>query len=134
MPTITTNVARTYKDLDLLFNVHPIKKDVNKHTSEMAVINSIKNLILTNHYERPFHPEIGSNVSKLLFENLDFVTASSLERDILQTIENFEPRASVYRVKAIPDYDNNGFTVDMEFTIVNRTEPITITFFLDRVR
>ena len=134
MPTITTNVARTYKDLDLLFNVHPIKKDINKHTAEMAVINSIKNLILTNHYERPFHPEIGSNVSKLLFENLDFVTASSLERDILQTIEIFEPRASVYRVKAIPDYDNNGFTVDMEFTIVNRTEPITITFFLDRVR
>lgn len=134
MPTITTNVARTYKDLDLLFNVHPIKKDVNKHTAEMAVINSIKNLILTNHYERPFHPEIGSNVSKLLFENLDFVTASSLERDILQTVENFEPRASVYKVRAIPDYDNNGFTVDMEFTIVNRTEPITITFFLDRVR
>ena len=134
MPTITTNFARKYNDLDLLFNVHPIKKDVNKHTAEMAVINSIKNLILTNHYERPFHPEIGSNVSKLLFENLDFVTASSLERDIFQTIENFEPRASVYRVRAIPDYDNNGFTVDMEFTIVNRTEPITITFFLDRVR
>jgi len=134
MATITTNVARTYKDLDLLFNVHPIKKDVNKHTAEMAVINSVKNLILTNHYERPFQPEIGSNVSKLLFENLDFVTSSALEREILQTIKNFEPRASVYRVRALPDYDNNGFTVDMEFTIVNRTEPITITFFLDRVR
>ena len=134
MATITTNVARTYKDLDLLFNVHPIKKDINKHTAEMAVINSIKNLVLTNHYERPFQPEIGSNVSKLLFENLDFVTASALEREILQTIRNFEPRASVYRVRALPDYDNNGFTVDMEFTIVNRTEPITITFFLDRVR
>lgn len=134
MPTITTNVARTFKDLDLLFNVHPIKKDVNKHTSEMAVINSIKNLVLTNHYERPFQPEIGSNVSKLLFENLDFITAAALEREITQTIRNFEPRASVYRVRAIPDYDNNGFTVDMEFTIVNRTEPITITFFLDRVR
>lgn len=134
MATITTNVARTYKDLDLLFNVHPIKKDVNKHTAEMAVINSIKNLVLTNHYERPFQPEIGSNVSKLLFEQLDFVTAAALEREILQTIKNFEPRASVYRVKALPDYDNNGFTVDMEFTIINRTEPITITFFLDRVR
>jgi phage baseplate assembly protein W len=134
MATITTNVARTYKDLDLLFNVHPIKKDVNKHTAEMAVINSIKNLVLTNHYERPFQPEIGSNVSKLLFEQLDFVTAAALEREILQTIKNFEPRASVYRVRALPDYDNNGFTVDMEFTIINRTEPITITFFLDRVR
>ena len=134
MATITTNVARTYKDLDLLFNVHPIKKDVNKHTAEMAVINSVKNLILTNHYERPFQPELGSNVSKLLFEQLDFVTSAALEREILQTIRNFEPRASVYRVKALPDYDNNGFTVDMEFTIINRTEPITITFFLDRVR
>ena len=134
MATITTNVARTYKDLDLLFNVHPIKKDINKHTAEMAVINSVKNLILTNHYERPFQPEIGSNVSKLLFENLDFVTAASLEREIIQTINNFEPRASVYRLKVIPDYDKNGFTVDMEFTIINRTEPITITFFLERVR
>jgi phage baseplate assembly protein W len=100
----------------------------------MAVINSIKNLVLTNHYERPFQPELGCNVSKLLFENLDFVTAASLEREIQQTINNFEPRASVYRVRAIPDYDNNGFTVDMEFLIRNRTEPITITFFLDRVR
>jgi hypothetical protein len=134
MANITTNVARTYKDLDLLFNVHPIKKDVNKHTAERAVINSIKNLVLTNHYERPFQPELGCNVSKLLFENLDFVTAASLEREIQQTINNFEPRASVYRVKAIPDYDNNGFTVDMEFLIRNRTEPVTITFFLDRVR
>lgn len=134
MANITTNVARTYKDLDLLFNVHPIKKDINKHTAEMAVINSIKNLVLTNHYERPFQPELGCNVSKLLFENLDFVTAASLEREIQQTINNFEPRASVYRVKAIPDYDNNGFTVDMEFLIINRTEPVTITFFLDRVR
>jgi phage baseplate assembly protein W len=134
MPTITTNVARSYKDLDLLFNVHPIKKDINKHTAEMAVINSVKNLILTNHYERPFQPELGSNVSKLLFENLDFVTASSLEREISQTISNFEPRANVYRITAIPDYDNNCFSIDMEFTIINRTEPITITFFLDRVR
>jgi len=134
MANITTNVARTYKDLDLLFNVHPIKKDINKHTAEMAVINSIKNLVLTNHYERPFQPELGSNVSKLLFENLDFVTAATLEREIQQTIDNFEPRASVYRITAIPDYDNNGFTVDMEFLIRNRTEPVTITFFLDRVR
>lgn len=134
MATITTNVARTYKDLDLLFNVHPIKKDINKHTAEMAVINSIKNLVLTNHYERPFQPELGSNVSKLLFENLDFVTASSLEREIRQTIENFEPRVTVYRIMAIPDYDNNGFSVDMEFLLKNRTEPITITFFLERVR
>lgn len=134
MATITTKVARTYKDLDLFFNIHPVKKDINKHTAEMAVINSVKNLILTNHYERPFQPDLGSNVSKLLFENMDAVTASSLEREITQVINNFEPRVSIYRVAVIPDYDNNGFTVDMEFLINNQTDPIEITFFLERVR
>jgi phage baseplate assembly protein W len=134
MATITTKVARTYKDLDLLFNIHPVKKDINKHTAEMAVINSVKNLILTNHYERQFQPDLGSNVSKLLFENMDAVTASSLEREITQVINNFEPRVSIYRVAVIPDYDNNGFTVDMEFLINNQTDPIEITFFLERVR
>jgi phage baseplate assembly protein W len=134
MATVTTKIARTYKDLDLLFNVHPIKKDINKHTAEMAVINSIKNLVLTNHYERLFQPNIGSNVNKLLFENMDVITASALEREIQQVIENYEPRARIYRVSVIPDYDNNKFSVDMEFLINNLTEPITITFFLERVR
>jgi len=134
MATITTKVARTYKDLDLLFNIHPVKKDINKHTAEMAVINSIKNLVLTNHYERPFQPDLGSNVNKLLFENMDAVTASSLEREITQVIQNFEPRATIYKVSVIPDYDNNGFIVDMEFLINNQTDPIEITFFLERVR
>lgn len=134
MATITTKVARTYKDLDLLFNIHPVKKDINKHTAEMAVINSVKNLILTNHYERPFQPDIGSNVNKLLFENMDAITASTLEREITQVINNFEPRATIYKVSVLPDYDNNGFTVDMEFLINNQTEPVAITFFLERVR
>jgi phage baseplate assembly protein W len=134
MATVTTKIARTYKDLDLLFNVHPIKKDINKHTAELAVINSIKNLVLTNHYERLFQPDIGSNVNKLLFENMDVITAAALEREIQQVIENYEPRARIYRVSVIPDYDNNKFSVDMEFLINNLTEPITITFFLERVR
>ena len=134
MATVTTKIARTSKDLDLLFNVHPSKKDINKHTAEIAVINSIKNLVLTNHYERLFQPNIGSNVNKLLFENMDVITASALEREIQQVIENYEPRARIYRVSVIPDYDNNKFSVDMEFLINNLTEPITITFFLERVR
>lgn len=134
MATVTTKIARTYKDLDLLFNVHPIKKDINKHTAELAVINSIKNLVLTNHYERLFQPDIGSNVNKLLFENMDVITAAALEREIQQVIENYEPRARIYRVSVVPDYDNNKFSVDMEFLINNLTEPITITFFLERVR
>lgn len=134
MATVNLNVARTYKDLDLLFTVHPVKKDINKHTAEMAVIKSIQNLILTGHYERPFQPDIGSNVRKYLFEQMDSITASSLEREIEQVISNFEPRATIIKVVAEADYDNNGYSVTMEFLINNQTQPITITFFLERVR
>lgn len=134
MATVTTNIAREYKDLDLNFNIHPVRKDINKNIGDMAVINSVKNLILTNHYEKPFHPEIGSNVQKLLFDNMDNITASAIEREIVQTLKNFEPRVSVESISVSPDFDNNAYSVGMEFYIINRTEPITIQFFLERVR
>ncbi len=129
-----TKTTRQYKDLDLSFNIHPIRKDINKHVDEQAVINSLKNIILTNHYERPFDPDFGSNIRSMLFENLDSITAISLEREILQSIENFEPRVSVSKVSAIPDYENNGYSIQLEFFIVNLTNPVTIQFFLQRVR
>lgn len=134
MATVTTNVARQYSDLDLNFTVHPVKKDINRNLGDMAVINSVKNLILTSHYEKPFHPEIGSNVQKLLFENMDNITAAALEREIRQTITNFEPRVRISQIKISPDFDNNAYSVGLEFYIINRTEPITIQFFLQRVR
>jgi phage baseplate assembly protein W len=134
MATITTNKTRNFKDLDLNFMSHPVRKDVTKHTGDLAVINSIKNLILTNHYERLFQPYLGSNIKKLLFENMDTITSVSLEREIQQVIENFESRAKISRISVLPDYDNNGYTVDMEFSIINQTEPTQITFFLERVR
>ena len=134
MATVTTDVVRDFRDLDLSFNIHPVKKDINRYTNEAAVVNSIKNLILTNHYEKPFQPEIGSNVRRLLFENMDTITATTLEKEIEQTIKNYEPRASISRLNVSPDYDNNGFIVYMEFYIANRTSPITINFFLERIR
>jgi len=134
MATVTTNIVAAYSDLDLNFTIHPVKKDINRYTNEAAVVNSIKNLILTNHYERPFQPDIGSNVRRLLFENMDTVTATTLEKEIAQTISNYEPRANISRLNVSPDYDNNGFKVYMEFYVVNRTTPITINFFLERIR
>ena len=133
MATVSTT-SREWRDLDLNFKIHPIRKDINKHTAEMAVINSIKNLVMTQHYEVPFQPEVGSNIQKLLFEPLDSVTGSLVEMEIKQTIQNFEPRVSVSKVQVFPNYDKNGFSVGMEFYIINRTEPITIQFFLERVR
>jgi len=134
MATVQTNIAREFKDLDMNFTIHPIRKDVNKLVAERAVINSIKNIVLTAHYEKPFNPDFGSNIRRLLFENLDTLTASAIEREIAETIKNYEPRVNLLETIARADFDNNGFKVDMKFMIVNQTQPLSISFFLERIR
>jgi len=136
MATTTKNdsFTRNFIDLDLNFNIHPIRKDINVHKREFAVINSIKNLVLTNHYERPFQPELGSNIRRLLFENVDSVMAAQIEREIEETILNFEPRAQVSKVTAIATPDENKYAVQLEFFLINNSNPITINFFLERIR
>lgn len=134
MATAIITKSREYRDLDLNFNIHPIRKDINKHVSEMAVINSVKNLVLTNFYEKPFQPNFGSNVRGLLFENVDIVTASAIERAIEQVITNYEPRVNLVSVQVAPYFDENAFTVTMTFFIVNISQEITITFQLERTR
>jgi phage baseplate assembly protein W len=126
--------VRNYKDLDLNFAIHPIRKDINVYKAEYAVINSVKNLILTNHYERPFQPEIGSNIRRLLFENVDVVLAAQIEREIEETINNFEPRVQISTVTATPSVDENGYKIILEFFVINNPDPITIKFFLERIR
>lgn len=134
MAEFTTTIKEKYIDLDLNFIAHPVLGDISKHKNEYAVINSVKNLVLTNFYERPFQPEIGSNVRKLLFENVDSVTSIALQRAIEDTIKNFEPRVKINKIRVDPDYDANAFAVTMEFFIVNRNAPITINFQLQRLR
>lgn len=131
---MTTENTRDFKDLDLNFNIHPIRKDINKVTKEMAVITSIKNLILTNHYERPFRPDVGSNIRRLLFENIDTVIAAQIERAVEETIANFEPRAKVKKVTAVASPDENKYNMELEFYIINNPNPVTIKFFLERIR
>ena len=130
----TTNITREFRDLDLNFNIHPVKKDITKHVGDMAVINSVRNLLSTNHYEKPFRPEIGGNIRSLLFENLDTVTSTLLQKEILRIVETFEPRASVEELVVQPSYENNSFSVTIRFSIINRTEPVTISFLLERLR
>lgn len=134
MATVQTNVAREFKDLDMNFTIHPVRKDVNKLLAERAVINSIKNIVLTAHYEKPFDPDFGSNIRRLLFENLDTLTASAIEREIAETVKTYEPRVNLLETIARADFENNGFKVDMKFMIVNQTQPLSITFFLERIR
>lgn len=134
MATVNIQAERTFKDLDLNFTIHPVKKDINTHKNEYAIINSVKNLVLTNHYERPFQPELGSNLRRLLFENIDSITAAQIEREITEVIANFEPRAQVSKTDVIASPDENGFKVRLEFFIINNPNPITINFFLERIR
>jgi phage baseplate assembly protein W len=134
MATVTIPTERTFRDLDLNFQIHPIRKDINVHKNEFAIINSIKNLILTNHYEKPFQPEIGSNIRRLLFENVDAFTAAQIQREIEETINNFEPRAQVSRVTAVVSPDENRYNIELEFFVINSANPVTINFFLERVR
>jgi phage baseplate assembly protein W len=135
MAEVTIYIPNTiFKDLDMNFTAHPVKKDVSRNLNEMAIINSVKNLVLTNHYERPFQPQIGSNVRKLLFENVDNFIASQLESALEETVTNFEPRVRISKITAVPSPDENKYDIKMEFFIINQTTPITIKFFLERVR
>jgi phage baseplate assembly protein W len=132
----TTNIdsVRNFRDLDLNFAIHPITKDVNIYKAEYAVINSVKNLILTNHFEKPFQPEVGSNIRRLLFENVDSIMAAQIEREIEETITNFEPRVQISSVVAVHAPEENGYKIRFEFFVINNPDPITINFFLERIR
>jgi phage baseplate assembly protein W len=137
--TITSNnpriqSERTFSDLDLNFKIHPVKKDITRHLNEYAIINSVKNLVSTNYYERPFRPEIGSGVRNLLFENVDPLVAARLERAIVETISNYEPRVSVSNISAVASPDENLYSIKLEFFIINNPNPISIDFFLERIR
>ena len=134
MATVTVKSEKTFTDLDLNFNIHPIRKDINTFKNEYAISNSIKNLVLTNHYERPFNPVIGSNIRRLLFDIVNDLSAAQIEREITETIENFEPRARVSKVDVFAAPDQNGYSVTLEFFIVNLPNPVSITFFLERIR
>ena len=127
--------VREYVDLDLFFGKKSSDKDVSLVTDVQAVKRSIRNLVLLNTYEKPFHPEISSGVRDMLFELMTPVTAALLARHIEDVIENYEPRARLTGVRAIPDYDRNSYSVTIEFYVVNTpTELVDLTIFLERLR
>jgi phage baseplate assembly protein W len=136
MATVQTNIVREFKDLDLNFNVHPVRKDVNKHTGNLAVINSIKNLVSLNEGEKFFSPDIGGKIRSLLFENIDELTADRIKKEIEYIIVNYEPRVMqpIDNITVNPNYDLNSFTVIIEFRIVNALQPIKVTFQLMQIR
>lgn len=128
-----------YSDLDLDFIAHPTTGDVVKKTGIDAIKRSVRNLVLTNFYDRPFRPFIGSSAQKILFDNINPLTATFLRNAITEVIRNFEPRVKInddpnFGVIVQVDPDNNGYNVQINFTIVNRGEPAVINLFLERIR
>jgi len=123
-----------FSDLSLNFTPHPVRKDVIKLLDDDAIKRSVRNLVLTNHYERPFHPEIGSNVRKLLFDNITSVTSFQIQREIIDVIQNFEPRVKLKAVTVVVDPDNNGYSATIEFYILNSGRLVTVDSFLERLR
>jgi phage baseplate assembly protein W len=128
------NNTRTFSDLDLNFTKNPVTKDVTRRFDEDAVKNSIKNLVLTGNYERPFHSEIGSPIRQLLFEPATPMLGAMLKRSIEDLINTFEPRVNLIDIICVVAEDDYTIDVSIEFTILNTTAPITLDLTLQRTR
>jgi len=127
-------IIRNFKDLDLSFEAHPFTKDLVVKRDKEAIKNAIKNLILTRHYERPFHPEIGCQIHNMLFENFTPISRSIMEQSISDVINKFEPRARIIQIDVDDDPDDNEIDINIIFTYANVSEPITVNFSVSRVR
>jgi phage baseplate assembly protein W len=133
MSTINTP-SRIYKDIDLSFAMHPTSRDILKKIDVNAVKQSLKTLILTGFNERPFQPDLGSPIYRLLFEPVDPITTEVLRRAIEQVIQNHEPRVYLNLVEVVPNEDSNEYNITIYFTVVGIPTPVTFGITLQRLR
>jgi phage baseplate assembly protein W len=126
--------TKSFSDLNLMFIVSPSTGDITKKVDEEAVKTSLRNLISTRNYERPFHPEIGCQLFSLLFENLTSVTTQILRKTVIDVINKFEPRVSVLDVKIAETEEQNNLDVTIIFKIINTERPVTLNTSIQRVR
>lgn len=125
---------KIFSDIDLTFRRTPVTGDVAMRYDDQAVISSVRNLLLTNFYERPFQPNVGSNLTALLFEPATNITASILADEIRNVIKNYEPRALINEIQVTLTPDQNAFSVKMSFFIANNTAPTNVSLLLQRSR
>jgi phage baseplate assembly protein W len=130
----TNNTVKQFADLDLSFAVNPFTKDIYLKTEEDAVKTALKHLLRTNNFERPFHPEIGTQIRSLMFENFSSAVKIAMERTIFESIEKFEPRARLISVMVEESISTNDLVINVIFTLKNSPAPITITTSISRVR
>ena len=128
------NLSKIYSDIDFTFTKKPVTGDVALSYDTQAVIRSIRNLLLTRNYERPFNSDLGSTLDSLLFENISPLTATTIEREIQTMVDNYEPRAKIDSVVVTPLTDQNAYNISLSFYIENATLPTTVTLLLERNR
>ena len=126
--------ARIYKDLDLDFQINSATKDIQKLTDVESVKRSVRNLIKLNHYEKPFRPEIGSNLRAMLFENITPQINHAISKQIDLLIKNYEPRCRLVQLNVQPYVDRNGYRASISFFVVNHPERVEVETFLERLR
>ena len=134
MATLRQKRARIYKDFDLSFGKNSITGDLNKKLDVNAVKQSMKNLVMTRPYERPFNPDLSSDLANLLFENADIFTANRIKTNLMFLFKNFEPRAQIDRIEVNPDIDRNEFNVSIHFHVIGINQPEELTVKLERLR
>ena len=130
MPTF-----QTFKDLSITFKKHPVSDDLVTVKDKAAIVQSITALLLTRKGERPFQPQLGCDIQNILFEPLDYGSAGILKSEIADVLNRYEPRISIDSILCTPDYLNNGYEVELSYTIVGRDDtPVAVEFFLERTR
>ena len=132
--TPLSNQDQIYSDFLTDLNPHPGSKDIVKYVNERAVSRSIRNLLSTNRGERLYQPDIGSDLSNLLFEQMTDGMATTISNLIYNLLEQYEPRAKIIRLSVVPNYDRNLYDITMSFMIINSQEPFTLNVALDRAR
>ena len=128
------NLTKLYSDIDFMFTRKPVVGDIALSYDSQAVIRSVRNLLQTKHYERPFNPNLGSNLDTLLFEPMNPMSASAMELEIKTTIKNWEPRVSLTDVKVVAQEELNAYEITLTFFLQNAATPSTITMLLQRDR
>jgi phage baseplate assembly protein W len=130
----STRNSRRFRDIDLDFNRNTVTNDVNVVEDIIAIKRSVRNLVQTNFYERPFHPELGCGVRGLLFENFTPLTMIYMKRKIEEVLINYEPRISLTNINVDDDQDRNRLVVDIHFRIIGVEGPQVVSTFLQRIR
>ena len=116
-------LSRGFKDVSASFQTNPLSNDLIALKNESAIARSVRNLILTGQGERPFQPVLGTGVSRLLFENMDKLTASAIRSELRTTIENYEPRVEINEIIVEADFERNAFDVTLQYFIIGMDVP-----------